>query len=775
MPHNPHADFTPTMKGYSGQQPFRFWCQMALPLTYDDSLSYYELLNKVVTYLNHTIEDVANVEDNVTSLLNSFTELQDYVNEYFDNIDIEAELRNVLDAMAIDGTLDEILSPIVANQLPEVVDTQIDDVVADQIDGAVARQIDESVGEQLPDAISDVVPPYVSDWLDENVTPVGSAVIVDSSLSVSGAAADSKITGDFINNLIEHNSFDVLKNKLTKVSGTYNDVMFTWDDDICTVNGTTTGNGAADIIFPSANLPNDIVPNKEYLVKYSTTDSNIIFRIIWKDSNDAYARVDRITENTKITVPSNAVKMTISLYIAGGITITNATVSGISMLTSETNKELENNTDYLKNNAMLSRGVIAAGVDFDDIKDAGIYVIQSGRQYDHNPLPLNYGGTLTVLRASNNTITQIICGGLSEYLSVQYQRTGVLLATTGEFPDKWLKTSGEYVMTSTNDTTDRTAELHSALGVYKRIKFGEGIFVVGETSLPDDVEIYGCGNATKIISKSDNTSYLFSLGNNCYIHDIMLSGDDSNARLKNATDRTGIMFEGSYIVGVGGEGKERCKISNCTIENFSGSGIKMRSTGPSYKNHCLIDNCEIYGCSIGIDIHYSSEYHRISNCSIQLNWYGTLNNGGNNNFSNCDFSGNMVGICIDNTNNAAPNNSHGTFSGCSVNHSYGEDESANNGIAILLRKSNLGELFVGTQIFYGSIDIYDCVGVRFESLNVGSKVPINILNSTVVTFRDGVFKEEANSADSPVVLSGNNMVLFYDCFLRDGRVYNPAL
>lgn len=36
----------------------------------------------------------------------------------------------------------------------------------------------------------------VTDWLEENVDPVGSAVVVDSSLSVSGAAADAKVTGN---------------------------------------------------------------------------------------------------------------------------------------------------------------------------------------------------------------------------------------------------------------------------------------------------------------------------------------------------------------------------------------------------------------------------------------------------------------------------------------------------------------------------------------------------------------------------------------------------
>ena len=34
----------------------RYWCQKVLPQVYDDSISYYEVLNKVVTFLNETIE-----------------------------------------------------------------------------------------------------------------------------------------------------------------------------------------------------------------------------------------------------------------------------------------------------------------------------------------------------------------------------------------------------------------------------------------------------------------------------------------------------------------------------------------------------------------------------------------------------------------------------------------------------------------------------------------------------------------------------------------------
>lgn len=196
MAKNPHADFSPTMLGYTGQGAFRFWCQMALPLTYDDSLSYYELLNKVVTYLNNTIEDVANVETNVDALSNAYNQLQKYVNDYFDDLDVEEELRNVLDKMAIDGSLDEILTPLVEAALPDIVDDKIGGVVAEQIGDVVAEQIPDVMENQLPPLVEENVPDAVTEWLTENVDPVGSAVIVDNTLSITGAAADAKATGD---------------------------------------------------------------------------------------------------------------------------------------------------------------------------------------------------------------------------------------------------------------------------------------------------------------------------------------------------------------------------------------------------------------------------------------------------------------------------------------------------------------------------------------------------------------------------------------------------
>ena len=153
-------------------ESFRFWCQKVLPLVYDDSLSYYELLCKVVEYLNNTIqavnentEDVATMrseltefEGNITSrqqsfedrILNIVQQLETYMDNYFDNLDVQNEINDKLDAMAEDGSLTALITPL--------------------------------------------VPSIVADWLSEHITPTTPAI--DNTLTVSGAGADAKVVGD---------------------------------------------------------------------------------------------------------------------------------------------------------------------------------------------------------------------------------------------------------------------------------------------------------------------------------------------------------------------------------------------------------------------------------------------------------------------------------------------------------------------------------------------------------------------------------------------------
>ena len=174
-PYNPSApaSFTPTPGNFKPLQPFRYWCQKVLPLVYDDSLSYYELLCKVVDYLNKTMEDVETLHSDTDNLRTAYGELQaDYnekygnmsewinesyqelvtfVNTYFENLDVQEEINNKLDIMALDGTLAVIVAPY--------------------------------------------VPAATEAWLEEHITNPSSPPL-DTSLTLATAAAPAKTVGD---------------------------------------------------------------------------------------------------------------------------------------------------------------------------------------------------------------------------------------------------------------------------------------------------------------------------------------------------------------------------------------------------------------------------------------------------------------------------------------------------------------------------------------------------------------------------------------------------
>lgn len=106
------ANFSPSVEIPAKVNSFRFWCQKVLPLVYDDSLSYYELLCKVVNYLNNTIADVNTLGTDVDNLNRAYNELQSYVNDYFSTLDVQDEINNKLDVMAQNGSLSALIQPL---------------------------------------------------------------------------------------------------------------------------------------------------------------------------------------------------------------------------------------------------------------------------------------------------------------------------------------------------------------------------------------------------------------------------------------------------------------------------------------------------------------------------------------------------------------------------------------------------------------------------------------------------------------------------------------
>lgn len=61
---------------------FRFWCYKVLPLVYDDSLSYYEILCKVVDYINNLIETDKVQNADIQNLKQHLEEVQKWIDNF---------------------------------------------------------------------------------------------------------------------------------------------------------------------------------------------------------------------------------------------------------------------------------------------------------------------------------------------------------------------------------------------------------------------------------------------------------------------------------------------------------------------------------------------------------------------------------------------------------------------------------------------------------------------------------------------------------------------
>lgn len=83
---------------YKSLETFKFWCMKILPLVYDDSLSYYEVLCKVVDYINQLIENDKIIYSELESLKNDLKVVQNWIDN-FDTSYAEQIIKNYIASM----------------------------------------------------------------------------------------------------------------------------------------------------------------------------------------------------------------------------------------------------------------------------------------------------------------------------------------------------------------------------------------------------------------------------------------------------------------------------------------------------------------------------------------------------------------------------------------------------------------------------------------------------------------------------------------------------
>ena len=104
---------------YKNMTPFKWFVLENFPFIENDfeGINNYRLFSKVVEYLNKTIDNMNLTGEQMKKVTNDFIELQNYVNSFFDNLDLQEEVNNKLDEMAQNGTLNSVLNNFLTYKL----------------------------------------------------------------------------------------------------------------------------------------------------------------------------------------------------------------------------------------------------------------------------------------------------------------------------------------------------------------------------------------------------------------------------------------------------------------------------------------------------------------------------------------------------------------------------------------------------------------------------------------------------------------------------------
>lgn len=127
---------------YKILQPFEAWVQQTLPAIYDDSLSYTDLLAKLLYYVNTLAENNTTLSNDVTNAIN-------YINNYLGSDEFTDQVRKKLDEMASDGTLSRLIQPLF-----DAYKVQIDSTVATQNTSISSIQSQQNVLKQRMDTFT---------------------------------------------------------------------------------------------------------------------------------------------------------------------------------------------------------------------------------------------------------------------------------------------------------------------------------------------------------------------------------------------------------------------------------------------------------------------------------------------------------------------------------------------------------------------------------------------------------------------------------------------
>ena len=295
-------------------------------------------LDWIIERVKKLTEDWASTLEEWNNTEEQWQELYDYVHNYFDNLDVQQEINNKINAMIADGTFVTITTPVieakVASMMPATVASQIGDTVASQIGATVAGQIGDTVASQIDTAI---VSP-VNNWLTAHITQPTTPV-VDNTLTITGAAADAKVTGDRIHDCVQ------AMNDAGNVTGLYVGTL--------EHKGYRNTSGTYDAPNDYHTKVTELLPcSPGDVYEYHGRSSAAAPAAIFYDSSKQIVSTIGALDGEDITVPAGVAYVSFASYQPVGTDITlylltSAWNSAVETLQSDINTEIQNKSAAL--------------------------------------------------------------------------------------------------------------------------------------------------------------------------------------------------------------------------------------------------------------------------------------------------------------------------------------------------------------------------------------------------------------------------------------------
>lgn len=183
------------------------------------------------------------------------------------------------------------------------IDVDVTGTIQDQI----SQLFNEKVGiTQLQTYVNNQLNTDVTNWLNTYVNPVGSAVLVDKTLTIDGAAADAKIVGDNLNDIqprIEKAIFSISD----YYTGIFSPGAIITNVTSIDINCIVALNTMVHIIIPC-------LPEEEYFISSASTASYRAWAVLADDkiTRLAVAPSQTTLKNSKIVIPDNGAYLVVN-------------------------------------------------------------------------------------------------------------------------------------------------------------------------------------------------------------------------------------------------------------------------------------------------------------------------------------------------------------------------------------------------------------------------------------------------------------------------------